>query len=127
MATVPQHPAGAARQSKADKYYQSIMPRLYELNSLGLTQREIAKWLNDEGHLMMDGRPFHQVAVSRLLKKYPQLGPPAAQPGAKLAKVAAAEAKTRPKTLDERLDDALQRIQAESEEADRKLWNLFKN
>ena len=36
----------------------------------GKTMDEIAAWLNDNGHLTTAGRPFNQVSVWRLLKRY---------------------------------------------------------
>ena len=55
------------RSERADADHAPILPLVNELRAAGLSQRAIADRLNGDGHLTRAGKPWHQVAVKRLL------------------------------------------------------------
>jgi DNA invertase Pin-like site-specific DNA recombinase len=61
--------AGDAHKRNADDAYQDIAGWMAELRAEGLSQADIAKRLNDEGHTTRGGKPWHQVQVGRVLKR----------------------------------------------------------
>ncbi len=61
--------AGEAHKRNADEAYQDIAGWMAELRAEGLSQADIAKRLNDEGHTTRGGKPWHQVQVGRVLKR----------------------------------------------------------
>jgi len=66
---MPTHVPGVLRQTKADKHYSTVIPRLLQLVEQGYNQTECADILNREGFTTLDGGKFHQVAVHRLIKR----------------------------------------------------------
>ncbi len=63
--------AGEAHRRNADDAYRDVAPLVGELRGKGLSQREIAERLNDEGYETRAGKPWGQVQVCRLLKRFP--------------------------------------------------------
>ena len=64
--------AGAAASAKvrskaATEAYEDLVPTVSELRNGGLSLRQIAARLNDEGHTTRSGRPWNPMQVSRLL------------------------------------------------------------
>ena len=57
------------RSERANADHAPILPLVRELRAAGLSQRAIADRLNGDGHLTRTGRPWHQVAVMRLLDR----------------------------------------------------------
>ena len=62
--------ASKMRRISVRQAYEYLLPDLKRLRLEGRTEDEIATWLNNNGHLTTAGRPFTQVAVHRLLKRY---------------------------------------------------------
>lgn len=64
--------AAKARSKKAKEFYATkIMPRIRELREQDeLGYKLIARVLNSEGHVTQAGKPFTEVAVLRLIKRY---------------------------------------------------------
>jgi DNA invertase Pin-like site-specific DNA recombinase len=58
-----------ARQDKAANAYTDLLPSVEALRSEGLSLREIAAKLNDEGHTTRRGRPWNAVQVARVLER----------------------------------------------------------
>lgn len=58
------------RRQRTRQTYEYLLPTLKEMRLAGKTMDEIAAWLNGNGHLTTAGRPFNQVAVWRILKRY---------------------------------------------------------
>lgn len=64
--------AGAAasasvRSKAAAEAYEDLIPTITELRGTGLSLRQIAARLNDEGHTTRSGKPWNPMQVSRLL------------------------------------------------------------
>ena len=57
------------RAERAAADHAPILPLVRELHAAGLSQRAIAGRLNAAGHLTRAGKPWHQVAVMRLLDR----------------------------------------------------------
>jgi len=62
--------AGEKVSRLAHDYYADLAPALHELRSDGLTQQQIADWLNDSGQTTRRGKPFSQVSVKRILDRF---------------------------------------------------------
>jgi DNA invertase Pin-like site-specific DNA recombinase len=62
--------AGEAVIAKANDAYADLMPVVRELRSRGLTQTAIAGELNQQGHTTRRGKPWNQVQVLRVLKRF---------------------------------------------------------
>ena len=62
--------AGQAVATLATEAYQDLEPLLRECVAAGMTQRQIADRLNADGHTTRTGKPFGQVQVLRMLKRY---------------------------------------------------------
>lgn len=62
--------AGKLRSQRARDYYQFIMPRIVEMRKQGSSYESIANALNDEGLVMQNGGPYHEVAVLRLKRRW---------------------------------------------------------
>ena len=58
-----------ARSERAAADHAPILPLIRELHAAGSSQQAIADRLNTEGHLTRTGKPWHQVAVKRLLDR----------------------------------------------------------
>jgi DNA invertase Pin-like site-specific DNA recombinase len=65
--------AGQVLKALADDAYADLAPMLVELQDSGLSLREIAERLNQEGHTTRRGRPWNQTQVMRVLKR--NIGP----------------------------------------------------
>jgi DNA invertase Pin-like site-specific DNA recombinase len=64
--------AGAAasalvRSKAAAEAYEDLVPTIAELRGAGLSLRQIAARLNDDGHTTRSGKPWNPMQVSRLL------------------------------------------------------------
>jgi DNA invertase Pin-like site-specific DNA recombinase len=62
--------ASEARRSQTDAAYRTIVPLAANLREAGLTLKEIARRLNEAGHLTRRGMKWNAVQVSRILKRY---------------------------------------------------------
>jgi DNA invertase Pin-like site-specific DNA recombinase len=62
---------GQARRLAADSYYQALAPRVKELRLSGMTQAAIAERFNAEGLTTQSGGPWTQVAILRVLRRFP--------------------------------------------------------
>jgi len=62
--------AATLRSQRARDYYQFVMPRIVEMRKQGVSHENIAKTLNDEGLVMQNGGPYHEVAVLRLKQRW---------------------------------------------------------
>lgn len=60
----------AARKRRAAEAYQFILPEIKARRERGDTMAEIAQWLNDTDHTTTAGKPFTDVAVWRIVKRY---------------------------------------------------------
>lgn len=58
----------AARRRRAAEAF--FLPEIKARRERGDTLPEIAKWLNDGGHLTTAGKPFTEVALWRIIKRY---------------------------------------------------------
>lgn len=58
------------RVERTEAAYKLIMPVVQKMRLNGSTMDEIATWLNNHDHVTTAGKPFTQVAVHRLLKRY---------------------------------------------------------
>ncbi len=56
-----------SRKEAAERDHAHVLPLVRELHAAGLSQRQIARRLNEQGHLTRAGKAWHQVAVGRLL------------------------------------------------------------
>jgi DNA invertase Pin-like site-specific DNA recombinase len=64
--------AGAtSNRLRADSYYRALAPRVNELRLSGLTQAAIAERFNSEGLTTQSGGPWTQVAILRVLRRFP--------------------------------------------------------
>jgi hypothetical protein len=62
--------AGVAHTKRAREAYADLAPWMAELRTEGLTQQAIADRLNAEGHTLRSGKPFNQVQVLRVLRRF---------------------------------------------------------
>jgi DNA invertase Pin-like site-specific DNA recombinase len=62
--------AGLVHKKKADEAYGDIAGWMAELRREGLSQQAIAGRLNEEGHTLRSGRPWNQVQVMRVLRRF---------------------------------------------------------
>jgi hypothetical protein len=62
--------AGKRRAQRAQEYYQFVMPRIIDMRKQGMSHDNIANTLNEEGLTMQNGRPYHEVAILRLKKRW---------------------------------------------------------
>lgn len=60
---------GKAARDRAAAELAEVLPIVQELHAAGLSQRAIAARLNEAGHLTRTGRPWHQIAVRRLIDR----------------------------------------------------------
>lgn len=61
--------AAKKRAEKARAEYRFLVPTLIRMRDEGRSLREIAKWLNDQGHQTRRGKPFTGAIVWRILKR----------------------------------------------------------
>ena len=59
--------AGEVAREKAAAAYEDLAPVLAEMRAMGLSLRQIAGKLNDEGHTTRMGRKWNQVQVGRVI------------------------------------------------------------
>jgi len=62
--------AGKVLTKLADEAYADVGPMMLDWRNSGMTQQAIADKLNDEGHTTRRGKPWNQVQVMRVLKRY---------------------------------------------------------
>ena len=62
--------AAKLRAQRAEDYYQFVMPRIVEMRKRGMSHDNIAHALNEEGLTMQNGRPYHEVAILRLKRRW---------------------------------------------------------
>lgn len=65
-----QRAGGAAVKRAADDSYADLAPMMTQLRNDGLTQAAIAERLNADGHTTRQGKPWNQVQVMRVLKRF---------------------------------------------------------
>lgn len=56
--------------AKFNEAYTDLAPIVRELRDKGLSQKAIADELNNQGHTTRRGKPWNQVQVLRILKRY---------------------------------------------------------
>lgn len=61
--------AGVASRDAADEAYSDLAPTVRELRESGLSLREIAVRLDEEGHTTRRGKPWNKVQVMRVLER----------------------------------------------------------
>ena len=61
--------AAKQRADKARQEYEFLVPTLRRMQEKGQSLRQIAKWLNDQGHETRRGKPFTGAIVWRILKR----------------------------------------------------------
>jgi hypothetical protein len=61
--------AGKVAARNADEAYSDLFPVLGGFKAEGLSLREIAARLNEQGHTTRRGRPWNAVQVSRVLER----------------------------------------------------------
>lgn len=61
--------AAKKRSEKARAEYKFLLPTLQRMRDEGQSVRQIAKWLNDQGHQTRRGKPFTGAIVWRILKR----------------------------------------------------------
>jgi DNA invertase Pin-like site-specific DNA recombinase len=61
--------AAVAVAERADEAYADLVPVVSELRDRGLSLREIAAKLNDDGHTTRRGKPWNAVQVARVLER----------------------------------------------------------
>ena len=62
--------AGLAHRKNADDAYRDIAGWMAELRAEGLSQQAIADRLNAESHTLRSGKPWNQVQVLRVLRRF---------------------------------------------------------
>ncbi|MHB8107983.1 MAG: recombinase family protein [Candidatus Cryosericum sp.] len=62
--------ASKLRTERAAQQYAFLIPQIKERRERGDTLGEILAWLNDTEHVTTVGKPFTEVAVWRLIKRY---------------------------------------------------------
>ncbi len=62
--------AGRAAKQQADAAYADLAQQVAEWRAAGMTQQQIAERLNAEGHTTRRGKPWSQVQVLRVLRRF---------------------------------------------------------
>ena len=62
--------SGAVARELAEAAYSDLVPQIRELRAAGLSQQAIADRLNADGQVTRRGRPWNQVQVLRLLRRF---------------------------------------------------------
>jgi len=62
--------AGGRRASEITAYYADIMPLLTEWTANGKNQEQQADLLNSMGKVNFNGKPYNQMMVSRVFKRF---------------------------------------------------------
>ena len=62
--------AGRAAKQQADAAYADLAQQVAEWRAAGMTQQQIAARLNAEGHTTRRGKPWSQVQVLRVLRRF---------------------------------------------------------
>ena len=62
--------AAKMRRQETEDYYANIMPLIEQLREDGYSLWKIAHHLNSEGYLTTQSKPFTDVAVMRLIRRY---------------------------------------------------------
>lgn len=62
--------AGEVARTEAMKAYADLIPLMVDWRGEGESQQAIAIKLNEEGHTTRNGKPWNQVQVSRVLRRY---------------------------------------------------------
>jgi DNA invertase Pin-like site-specific DNA recombinase len=58
------------RHKRTEEYYKWVMPRIIEMRKRGVSYENIARVLNEEGQVMQNGKPYHEVAVLRIKQRW---------------------------------------------------------
>jgi DNA invertase Pin-like site-specific DNA recombinase len=64
--------AAKKRSAKAREEYNFLVPTLQKMQAEGRSLRQIARWLNAQGHTTRRGKPFTGAIVWRILKRADQ-------------------------------------------------------
>ena len=64
--------ASRTRTDRTKEYYAFVTPRIVQMRADGETFVDIAKTLNGEGLVTQSGKPYTQVAVSRIYQRFQQ-------------------------------------------------------